>query len=137
MRYRDRRVSRAGYKRPEAVAIVDEIDGASTGTSAARGGALGHAIAAVCAEGQEIRSRPHRCPQRRLPHWRRWLGVENRGLVPFTSFAEDEHLPDGRRPPVWFAFNERARLHFSPHLTRWTSVRKVKEGESTNDLSPS
>jgi hypothetical protein len=28
-------------------------------------------------------------------------------------------------------------LHFSPHLTRWTSVRKVKEGESTNDLSPS
>jgi putative SOS response-associated peptidase YedK len=24
------------------------------------------------------------------PHWRRWLGVENRCLVPFTSFSENE-----------------------------------------------
>jgi putative SOS response-associated peptidase YedK len=48
------------------------------------------------------------------PHWRRWLGVENRCLVPFTSFAENEHLPDGRRPPVWFAFNETRRSHSSP-----------------------
>jgi len=22
------------------------------------------------------------------PHWRRWLGVENRAVVPFTSFSE-------------------------------------------------
>jgi putative SOS response-associated peptidase YedK len=69
------------------------------------------------------------------PHWRRWLGVENRCLVPFTSFAENEHLPDGRRPPVWFAFNETRPLAFFAGIwTRWTSVRKVKEGESTNDL---
>jgi putative SOS response-associated peptidase YedK len=28
-------------------------------------------------------------------HWRRWLGVENRCLVPLTSFSENEVLPDG------------------------------------------
>ena len=69
------------------------------------------------------------------PHWRRWLGVENRCLVPFTSFAENEHLPDGSRPPVWFAFDESRPLAFFAGIwTRWTSVRKVKEGETTNDL---
>jgi putative SOS response-associated peptidase YedK len=69
------------------------------------------------------------------PHWRRWLGVENRCLVPFTSFAENEHLPDGSRPPVWFAFDESRPLAFFGGIwTRWTSVRKVKEGETTNDL---
>jgi putative SOS response-associated peptidase YedK len=69
------------------------------------------------------------------PHWRRWLGIENRCVVPFTSFAENERLPDGRRPPVWFAFNETRPLAcFAGIWTRWTSVRKVKEGETTNDL---
>ena len=68
-------------------------------------------------------------------NWRRWLGVENRCLVPFTSFAENEHLPDGSRPPVWFAFDESRPLAFFAGIwTRWTSVRKVKEGETTNDL---
>ena len=33
-------------------------------------------------------------------HWRRWLGVESRCVVPFTSFAENEVLPDGSRPPI-------------------------------------
>jgi len=69
------------------------------------------------------------------PHWRRWLGVENRCLVPFTSFSENEILPDGRRPPVWFAFDESRPIAFFAGIwTRWTSVRKVKEGETTNDL---
>ena len=45
-------------------------------------------------------------------HWRRWLGVENRCLVPFTSFSEPEPQPDGRRPPVWFAFDETRPLAF-------------------------
>ena len=27
------------------------------------------------------------------PHWRRWLGVESRCVVPFTSFSENEVLP--------------------------------------------
>ena len=34
----------------------------------------------------------------KLPHWRRWLGVESRCLVPFTSFSESRRTPDGRRP---------------------------------------
>src|SRR5271169_298060 len=69
------------------------------------------------------------------PHWRRWLGVESRCVVPFTSFAENEMLPDGSRPPVWFAFDETRPLAFFAGIwTRWTSVRKVKEGETTNDL---
>ena len=69
------------------------------------------------------------------PHWRRWLGLESRCLVPFTSFSENEVLPDGRRPPVWFAFDESRPIAFFAGIwTRWTSVRKVKEGETTNDL---
>ena len=69
------------------------------------------------------------------PHWRRWLGVEYRCVVPFTSFSEHEVLPDGTRPPVWFAFDESRPLAcFAGIWTRWSSVRKVKEGETTNDL---
>lgn len=69
------------------------------------------------------------------PHWRRWLGVENRCVVPFTSFSENEVLPDGRRPPVWFAADDgRPLMFFAGIWTRWTSVRKLKEGETTNDL---
>jgi putative SOS response-associated peptidase YedK len=69
------------------------------------------------------------------PHWRRWLGVEHRCVVPFTSFSENEVLPNGSRPPVWFAFDETRPLAcFAGIWTRWTSVRKVKEGETTNDL---
>jgi putative SOS response-associated peptidase YedK len=56
-------------------------------------------------------------------------------VVPFTSFSENELLPDGSRPPVWFAFDETRPLAFFAGIwTRWTSVRKVKEGETTNDL---
>ena len=69
------------------------------------------------------------------PHWRRWLGVENRCVVPFTSFSENEVLPDKSRPPVWFALDESRPLAFFAGIwTRWTSVRKLKEGETTNDL---
>jgi putative SOS response-associated peptidase YedK len=69
------------------------------------------------------------------PHWRRWLGIEHRCVVPFTSFSENEALPDGRKPPVWFAFDETRPLAFFAGLwTNWTSVRKVKEGKTTNDL---
>ncbi|MGH6852576.1 MAG: SOS response-associated peptidase [Methylocella sp.] len=69
------------------------------------------------------------------PHWRRWLSIENRCVVPFTSFSENEALPDGTRHPVWFAFDETRPLAFFAGIwTRWTSVRKVKEGETTNDI---
>ena len=69
------------------------------------------------------------------PHWRRWLGPQNRCVVPFTSFSENEQLPDGSKPPVWFAFDQMRPLAFFAGIwTRWTSVRKVKEGETTNDI---
>ena len=73
-------------------------------------------------------------------HWRRWLIPEHRCVVPFTSFAENEVLPDGTRPTVWFALKDsmggedRPLAFFAGIWTRWTSVRKVKEGETTNDL---
>lgn len=69
------------------------------------------------------------------PHWRRWLKPENRCLVPFTSFSEYETLPDKRKQPVWFALGEDRPLAFFAGIwTNWTSVRKVKEGETNNDL---
>lgn len=69
------------------------------------------------------------------PHWRRWSGVENRCLVPMTSFSENELLEDGSRPPVWFALNEgRPLAVFAGVWTSWTSVRKVREGITTNDI---
>ena len=69
-------------------------------------------------------------------HWRRWLGIENRCVVPFTSFSENEALPDGTRPPIWFALNETRPLAFFAGIwtPKWTSVRKLKEGEVTTDL---
>jgi len=69
------------------------------------------------------------------PHWRRWLGVESRCVVPFTSFSENEQLPNGTRPPIWFALKETRPLAFFAGIwTHWTSVRKAKEGETTNDI---
>jgi len=70
------------------------------------------------------------------PHWRRWLGVEHRCVVPFTSFAEPEHLADGSSTTVWFALDEIRPLAFFAGIwtPQWTSVRKVKEGEVITDL---
>jgi putative SOS response-associated peptidase YedK len=65
-------------------------------------------------------------------HWKRWLMPENRCLVPFTSFSEFKKAAGGE---VWFAFSEERPLAFFAGLwTNWTSVRKVREGETTNDL---
>ena len=56
-------------------------------------------------------------------------------MVPFTSFSENEILADGSRPPVWFALDDTRPLAFFAGIwTQWTSVRKVKEGETTNDI---
>ena len=65
-------------------------------------------------------------------HWKRWLGIENRCVVPFTSFSEFNKVEGG---DIWFAFDESRPLAvFAGLWTNWTSVRKVKEGETTNDL---
>jgi putative SOS response-associated peptidase YedK len=67
------------------------------------------------------------------PHWRRWLGVEHRCLVPFTSFCEIDTRPEARRNhPIWFALGpDRPLACFAGLWTEWSSVRKVKEGEVT------
>ncbi len=65
-------------------------------------------------------------------HWKCWLGVESRCLVPFTSFSEYNKTEYG---DIWFAFSEDRPLAFFAGIwTNWTSVRKVKEGETTNDI---
>src|SRR6202011_4572311 len=65
-------------------------------------------------------------------HWTRWLGAENRCVVPFNSFSEFNKAEGG---DIWFALDESRPLAcFAGIWTNWTSVRKVKEGESTNDL---
>jgi putative SOS response-associated peptidase YedK len=66
-------------------------------------------------------------------HWKRWLGVAHRCVVPFTSFSEFNKQAGGN---IWFAFDEGRPLAFFAgiHVPQWTSVRKVKEGEMTNDL---
>jgi putative SOS response-associated peptidase YedK len=65
-------------------------------------------------------------------HWTRWLGPEHRCVVPFTSFSEFNKAAGGN---VWFASDgSRPLAFFAGIWTNWTSVRKVKEGETTNDL---
>jgi len=72
------------------------------------------------------------------PHWRRWLGVENRCVVPATEFSEFGKVrdPETKRLPLhWFAVAEdRPLFVFAGIWTRWTSVRKVKEGEVEADI---
>jgi putative SOS response-associated peptidase YedK len=69
------------------------------------------------------------------PHWRRWLGVEHRCVVPLTSFSENDKDAAGKAVPVWFALSEDRPLAFFAGIwTNWTSVRKVKEGEVAADL---
>ena len=56
----------------------------------------------------------------------------SRCVVPFTSFSEFNREEGG---DIWFALDESRPLAFFAGLwTRWTSVRKVREGETTNDL---
>jgi putative SOS response-associated peptidase YedK len=65
-------------------------------------------------------------------HWKRWLGPQHRCLVPFSSFSEFNKAEGG---DTWFALDETRPLAcFAGIWTRWTSVRKVKEGETTNDI---
>ena len=66
------------------------------------------------------------------PHWRRWLGPAHRCLVPLTSFAE----PLGKgRGNQWFAATDGSPMFFAGIQVRgWRSVRKVKDGPTTDDL---
>lgn len=72
-------------------------------------------------------------------HWKRWLGIENRCVVPVSKFAEPNpaaKIEGGRTPNAWFALAEDCPLFFFAGIwvKDWTSVRKVKEGMITTDL---
>jgi putative SOS response-associated peptidase YedK len=68
-------------------------------------------------------------------HWQRWLGPENRCVVPFTSFCEPDQASSSLQP-TWFALGDDRPLAFFAgiHAPAWTSVRKIKEGEIMIDL---
>ena len=43
------------------------------------------------------------------PHWRRWLGTQNRCLVPWTTFCEPDQV-GGSRKDTWFALADGQEL---------------------------
>jgi len=66
-------------------------------------------------------------------HWKPWLGVANRCVVPLTSFSEFDHAA---KHDVWFALgNDRPLAFFAGiWMASWTGVRKIKAGVETTDL---
>ena len=65
------------------------------------------------------------------PHWRRWLGPAHRCLVPFDRCAE----PVQGGGLAWLDLKECQPAYFAGiHVPGWTSIRKLKDGETTDDL---
>lgn len=66
-------------------------------------------------------------------HWKPWLGVANRCVVPLTSFSEFDHAA---KQDVWFALGDDRPLAFFAGIwaVGWTAVRKIKTGVETTDL---
>ena len=68
------------------------------------------------------------------PHWRAWLSVPHRCVVPATAFCEWTGEKGSKRK-VWFALNDNQPLFFFAGIwTRWQGVRKVREGEGAHEL---
>ena len=66
------------------------------------------------------------------PHWHRWLKPENRCLVPLTSFAEPAGKGMGN---AWLQIiGDQPAMFAGVWVADWTSIRKLKEGETTDDL---
>ncbi len=61
------------------------------------------------------------------PHWRKWLGVGHRCVVPATAFSEYGQKPDPvtkRKPLHWFALDETQPLFFFAGIwTPWCGTR--------------
>lgn len=67
------------------------------------------------------------------PHWRRWMGPASRALVPFTRFAEPRAGKGAGN--AWFTVpDDRPAFFAGLWVPQWTSLRKVKDGETTDDL---
>ncbi len=57
------------------------------------------------------------------PHWRRWLGPDNRCIVPWTTFCEYEDTKP-KKTKRWFAIDESQPLAFFAGIwTTWSGVR--------------
>jgi putative SOS response-associated peptidase YedK len=68
------------------------------------------------------------------PHWRARLSVQHRCVVPATAFCEWTGVKGSQRK-VWFALNDNQPLFFFAGIwTRWSGVRKKKEGEAAHEL---
>jgi len=67
------------------------------------------------------------------PHWKRWLGPNNRCLVPWTTFCEWEDTKP-KKTKRWFAINEDNPLAFFVGIwTDWKgargSIKNPREGD--------
>lgn len=71
-------------------------------------------------------------------HWKKWLGVGNRCIVPANAFSEYGQTPDpktNKKPLHWFALNDRLPLFFFAGIwTDWIGVRKATEGAQNHAL---
>ena len=66
-------------------------------------------------------------------HWQRWLDPKNRCLVPLSRFAEPR-LGKGAGN-AWFELvDDRPAFFAGIWVSEWTSIRKLKDGETTDDL---
>ncbi len=67
-------------------------------------------------------------------HWRRWLGVAHRCVVPANRFCEWEGTKP-KKTKVWFALDEEQPLFFfAGAWTQWRGTRKKTEGEQDLEL---
>ena len=65
-------------------------------------------------------------------HWRRWLRPDNRCLVPLTKFAEPRGKGAGN---AWFEVPDDQPAFFAGiWVPKWQSIRKLKDGETVDDL---
>ena len=71
------------------------------------------------------------------PHWRRWLGVDHRCVVPATAFSEYGARPDPvtkRKPLHWFARDPTRPLFFLAGIwTPWQGTRGSARTPRTGD----
>lgn len=65
-------------------------------------------------------------------HWRQWLDRAHRCLVPFDAFAEP--YPGKGAGNAWFRLAEGNGFFAGIRVPGWTSIRKVKDGPTTDDL---
>lgn len=72
------------------------------------------------------------------PHWRAWMGPDNRCIVPATRFSEYGSVRDpvtNKLSLHWFALNEGEPLFwFAGIWTKWSGTRKKKEGPIDTEI---